>query len=392
MLGVAGAAGYHVFLTETQITQERTAQHAYASLGWTLALSLSELRASQQAYVAAGQSQSYWMAEATEQMEIIRAELSNLARMSTAPGAARAIEDAILALDQLAELDDRARDHTATGQELMASDLIFADGLSMTRTAAAHVARARTTERTAREFITANHRNSQGVALATAIGASVFVSLLLVPVAPPARAATAEGGVDEVSDAPVAADGHLQLDLHPSVDAPSPAASDETFLPDLGLAADLCRDLGKVSTEDELPVLLARTAQVLNASGIIVWVRNEQGTALRPALSHGYSANTLTRYGELDHASETTVAAAFRNSRTYVVDADGETPGAVVVPLVSASGCTGVVSIELNDGCEANHAVQSTAAIIAAQLSTFIVADAAVDVATGTDGADASRA
>ena len=261
----------------------------------------------------------------------------------------------------------------------------------MTRTAAAHVARARTTERTAREFITANHRNSQGVALAAAIGASVFVSLLLVPVAPPARAATAEGGVDEVSDAPVAADGHLQLDLHPSVDAPSPAASDETFLPDLGLAADLCRDLGKVSTEDELPVLLARTAQVLNASGIIVWVRNEQGTALRPALSHGYSANTLTRYGELDHASETTVAAAFRNSRTYVVDADGETPGAVVVPLVSASGCTGVVSIELNDGCEANHAVQSTAAIIAAQLSTFIVADAAVDVATGTDGADASR-
>ena len=82
MLGVAGAAGYHVFLTETQITQERTAQHAYASLGWTLALSLSELRASQQAYVAAGQSQSYWMAEATEQMETIRADLSSLSHVN----------------------------------------------------------------------------------------------------------------------------------------------------------------------------------------------------------------------------------------------------------------------------------------------------------------------
>ena len=387
MLGVAAAAGYHVFLTETQITQDRTAQHAYASLGWTLALSLSELRASQQAYVAAGQSRSYWMAEATEQMETIRADLSSLARMSTAPGSTRAIEDAILALDQLAELDDRARDHTATGQELMASDLIFADGLNMTRTAAAHVTRARTTERTAREVITANHRNSQGVALAAAIGASVFVSLLLVPGTPPARAAAAEDNLDEVSTAPVAADGHVQLDLQRGLDAPS----DETFLPDLRLAADLCRDLGKVSTEEELPVLLARTAQILNASGIIVWVRNDQGTTLRQALSHGYRPETLARYGELDHTSETSVAAAFRDSRTYVVEADGKTPAAVVVPLVSATGCTGVVSIELKDGAEANHAVQSTATIIAAQLSTFVMADAAVDTATGTDGAEASR-
>ena len=74
-----------------------------------------------------------------------------------------------------------------------------------------------------------------------------------------------------------------------------------------------------------------------------------------------------------------------------MVEADGKTPGAVVVPLVSATGCTGVVSIELKDGAEANHAVQSTATIIAAQLSTFVMADAAVDAATGTDGAEASR-
>ena len=391
MLGVAAAAGYHVFITEQQITQERATQHTFSSLGWTLTLSLSELRASQQAYVAAGQSRSYWMAEATEQMDAIRSDLASLARMSTAPGTTRAIEDAILAIDQLAELDSRVRDHTATGQDLMASDLIFADGLNMTHTAAAHVGRAQTTERAAREVITANHRNSQGVALAAAIGASVFVSLLLVPVAPPPRAAAAEDNPDEVSASAVVADGYLHLDLQQSIDATPQETTNKTPVPDLRLAADLCKDLGQVSAEEELPVLLARTAQILNASGIIVWVRNEQGTTLRPALSHGYPADTLARFGELAHTSETAIAAAFRDSRTYVVESDGETAGAVVVPLVSATGCTGAVSMELKDGWEVHQAVQSTATIIAAQLSTFVAADTSAAADTGTDGADGSR-
>jgi len=148
-----------------------------------------------------------------------------------------------------------------------------------------------------------------------------------------------------------------------------------TPAPDLRLAADLCTDLGRSANATELPPLLAQAAQLLNASCIIVWVRDGTGNALRPAISHGYPAAALARLGTIACDGDNVTAAAYRDSRMHVIPGDAETPGAIVVPLVSPEDRPGVMTLEVNDGWEASDTVQSTATIIAAQLATLVGAD-----------------
>ena len=393
MLGVAATSGYQVFLTEQHIGQEREAERAFTALGWKLTVSLADLRAAQQAYVAAGQDRDYWIGRVADQIEAVNTSLSSLSSISTAAGTVGALEEAATAVDDLARMDARARDHSKAGQDLMASDLIFTDGLELARNAAGHVELARSTERAARDAAATVHRKSQGIALAAATGTGVLVALLLLPVAPPPAAATENADdTSEVSADASAKDllalpaGRLLLDLDLDSDRLSMADTPDdpqvlepimTPSPDLRLAADLCTDLGRLSNTSELTALLARTAQILNASGIIVWVVDASGASLRPAIGHGYAATTLARLGTIACDGDNATAAAFRDTRMLVVPTDGAGAGAIVAPLASPSGCTGVVSMELNDGWESSEEVQSTVAIIAAQLATFVVPDSA---------------
>ena len=147
--------------------------------------------------------------------------------------------------------------------------------------------------------------------------------------------------------------------------------------PDLRLAADLCTDLGRSASADELPLLLARAAHLLNASGVIVWVRDGTGAALRPAISHGYPPAALARLGTIACDSDNVTAAAYREARMRVVPADGETPGVIAAPLASSQDNPGIMTIEMSDGWETSEVVQSTTTIIAAQLATLVAADPA---------------
>ena len=398
MLGVAAVSGYQVFLTEQRISQEREAERSFTALGWKLTVSLSDLRAAQQAYVAAGQDRGYWMARVTDQLEAVNTNLSSLSRISTATGTIAALEEAATAVDDLVRMDARARDYSKAHQDLMASDLIFTDGLELARNAASDVELARATERVARDSASTAHRKSQGVALAAATGIGVLVALLLLPVAQPPAAATADTSEEIPLGLPA---GRLLLDVdrnsnRPSIEntADGPLAT-EPFItpsPDLRLAADVCTDLGRLSSTSELNALLARTAQILNASGIIIWVVDASGVSLRPAIGHGYSETTLARHGTIACDSNNATAAAFRDTRMHVVPADASVAGAIVAPLASPSGCAGVVSLELNDGWESSEEVQSTAAIIAAQLATLVVPDTAVVENPAVDTAKASQA
>ena len=379
MLGVAAASGYHVFLTEQRIGQEREAAQAFTTLGWKLTVSLADLRAAQQAYVATGQDHSYWMDRATLQLDAVNDDLVKLSRLSTATGTIGALEEAATAIDDLTRMDALARNHSAAGQDLMASDLIFTDGLELARNAASHVDSARSMEWVARNRATIAHRKSQGVALATAMGTGVLVALLLLPVAPRAAAAATDTVTENQAEQ---AEGRgllgLDSDTASTVNRSDDARDPVTIItpqPDFQLAADLCTDLGRMSNQSELNALLARTAQVLNASGIIVWIVDAGGASLRPAIGHGYSATALSRLGAIACDSNNATAAAFRDGRMHVVPADATVAGAIVAPLASPSGCTGVVSVEINDGWESSEEVQWITTIIAAQLATLIVPD-----------------
>ena len=390
MLGVAVASGYQVFLTEQHIENEREAERAFTALGWKLAVSLSDLRAAQQAYVAAGQDRGYWVAKTAEQIGAITTSLSSLARLSTAPGTSSALAEATSAVDDLQRMDVLARDHSSAGQDLMASDLIFTDGLELSRSAASHVELARAAERAARDASAEADRRTQGIALAAAMGTGVLVALLLLPVARPQERAEASSetpadieSADTDAAPPQLPDGRVLLDLDLDSNRLSLADEPDTSLAraepgaalDLRAAAELCTDLGRLSGTADLPDLLGRAAALLNASGLIVWVRDGSGDGLRPAIGHGYAAQSLAALGTIACDGDNATAAAFRDVRMHVVAADLSGTGAVVAPLITSTSCVGVLSVELREGWETSDAVQSAAAILAAQLATLVVAD-----------------
>ena len=144
-------------------------------------------------------------------------------------------------------------------------------------------------------------------------------------------------------------------------------------LPALRAAAQLCTDLGRVSDPEELTTLLARAADVLGASGLMVWLGNRSGADLRPALAHGYSADVVARLPAVPRSANNAAAAAYRTGTLQIVRSHpGSSNGAVVAPLVSTEGCIGALSAEMRDGGEASDVVQALASIFAAQLSGLL--------------------
>ena len=386
LLAAGVASGYHAFLTWQQIADSRRAARAFDTGSWTLAVSLADLRAAQQAYVATGQDRFYWVADVAERIEDVTVGLSDLSAMATLPASADALDEAVSLVAALERMDVRARDHAEAGEEVMASDLIFADGLELSRSATDQVERARLLEREARDDDIGVQEQSQVLAVGATLGVGVLFALLLSPRS--ARRSSAENlpaspddQVDE--EAATLPEGRLFLDL--DAEGPDEAAATDresdgqaaTPIPDLRLAADLCTDLGRSANAAELPPLLARAAQLLNASCIIVWVRDGTGNALRPAIAHGYPEAALARLGTVSCDSDNVTAASYREARMHVIPGAAEAPGAIVAPLASPDDRPGVMTLEVNDGWESSAVVQSTATIFAAQLATLVAADPA---------------
>ena len=398
MLGVAAASGYQLLFFEQLIEQELATERSFEALGRELSASISELRANQQAYVAAGQDPSHWMQRVTEQIDQVNNSLAALARLATAAPTIGSLENAQVAINDLVQVDSRARNHSSVGQYLMASDLLFTDGPELALIAINHIRLALETEREASDTAQTTHRKSQGVALAAAMGTSVLVALLLLPSS--IRTAKKDVGltdrtVEETNRVSLQDSqewsGNIDLEEIDDTSLQDEATISTTRGPatlDLQTAADLCTDLSQLANASELNVILARTAQVFNARGIIVWVLDSNGHSLRPAIGHGYREATLARIGMISCDDNNVTAVTFRDEQMHIVPEESNRLGAITVPIVSMSGCIGVLSLELQDGWEQNEEVQATAAILSAQLSTIVVPDATVK----TKSAEAAQA
>jgi hypothetical protein len=165
-----------------------------------------------------------------------------------------------------------------------------------------------------------------------------------------------------------------------AVTAPSPESPAE-----LRIAAQLCTELGRLGDPEKLHELMARAADVLNASGLVLWVGTPTGTELRPVLAHGYGPELVARLPALPRSADNAAAAAYRTGALQVVPSrPGSSKGAIVAPVLSADGCVGVLSAEIRDGAEASDVVQALSAILAAQLSGVLAS------ATVSDGSRAA--
>ena len=160
--------------------------------------------------------------------------------------------------------------------------------------------------------------------------------------------------------------------IDPAPGDPGLAGKSETVEPALSDVAHLCTELCRVLETRDVAPLLKHVAEMLDAIGLIVWVWDPQRTALKPALAHGYSDEVLAKLPKVRRDTDNATAASFRSAQTHIVNGNDLASGAVVVPLMTPAGCTGVLAVELRHGAERRESVRALATIFAAQLATFV--------------------
>jgi hypothetical protein len=153
---------------------------------------------------------------------------------------------------------------------------------------------------------------------------------------------------------------------------PEPARA--TVQPEIELSAiaHLCTELARVMEIREVEPLLERAGRILDAVGLVVWVWDPQATALKPALAYGYPEDVLARLPRVRRETDNATAESFRSGQTRIVNGSDLASGAVVVPLLTPTGCGGVLAVELRQGGEQKESVRALATIFAAQLATFV--------------------
>jgi hypothetical protein len=142
--------------------------------------------------------------------------------------------------------------------------------------------------------------------------------------------------------------------------------------PNLMIAAALCTRFAQVREWHDVEALLGEVARVVEAVGLVVWAQAGRGDALVAVLAHGYPPSIVARMPVVPRTADNAIAAAFRSAQRSVVPGEAGSPGALVVPLLSATGCAGVLALELADGAERSEGVSAFAEIVAAQLAPLL--------------------
>ncbi|HEY3380614.1 MAG TPA: hypothetical protein VGK32_02540 [Vicinamibacterales bacterium] len=409
LLAVAGlgSAGFFVFQTEQRLAASRESIRQFDREASRVLIVAGELRGAHAAVLAAGQDPAFWSSKVGSLRLDTDAALKKIERPGLAPETALELKNARDALAAFEKTDDRVRELLSSNQPLTASMLVFGEASQHVTAALDALAGARTAQVAESDRTMVRLREQQVYALLGAAGLTLAVLLLLLPRAPMPAAAddnpsstTGLGlSLNSASPQDVDALGRSGFDLdftQPAVAPPTPDVvpepqreSEEQLTAglqsesrlrlntdaqlDLPGAARLCSDMARIKDAGELPQLLSRAADLLDASGIVVWLGGVSGDQLRPAFSHGYGAHTLAKMQALPRLGENAVSAAYRDSRLEVVPAGSRRSGAIVTPITTAAGCVGAMAAEIRHGGEANASVQAIATIIAAQLATLVL-------------------
>ncbi len=396
-VAAAGVAAYYSWAGHSRREQEASASIVFDTAVVSAQRDVLELRAAQQGYVAAGQGDQFWAARVDASVATLHETLNSLRNQSRTTEAQAALDNAASALQDYEQMDRRARDYARSGQKLLASDLIFANGFELTGAAALALEDARTVERRSREAEAGGLERRSFTAVAGAAAVGLLVIGVLVPraeprppvperaavAAPPSQAtrsmprtetASARRDVDEGwSAARVAAKASGVTRSASAVAAPI-AARPAPAVPVLDLpgVASLCSDLARVVDTHALPAILERAAAVLDAPGIVLWIADPDGQELSPIVTHGYPTQLVSRLGTILRDAENATASAFRTSLLQTVKGDSVSNGAIAAPLVTPAGCVGVMAAEVRHQGEGDAGRLAVATIVAAQLATLV--------------------
>jgi Tfp pilus assembly protein PilV len=399
LLLAVGALGAAAYLSWSAERRTAATVQTHNTIAWKLeavARQTIELRAAQQAYVAAGQSEQFWITRVAESITQLEDGIADIRNAPLSADTQAALERATQALAQFSRFDRRAREYASTGQKLLASDIVFSDGLQRAQQVLIALDEARTAEAVAVGASVAQGRRE----LATTAGGGVAVALLVLllltsrgrmpvpeplplpepkPVVEPKRVATVRTApapakrAEPVMKRPESADPDLAIKPAAASVKPAPA------LPELNDIAEVCTQLARAADSSTLPTILQRTALALNAAGVVLWVSDPEGSELVPVASHGYAPAVVARMGTLPRDAENVTAAAFRTGVVHTMKGDALSNGAIAAPLVNTSGCVGVLSAEMRNEGERESARLAVASIVAAQLATITAPASRVD-------------
>lgn len=373
-----GAAAIFVIQSEQRLAVRQAAVRAFDLHARETAHALADARAAQQAYVAAGQGVAFWMPRVGALVQQAAGAVAGLRDAAVSAEARRVLGLAAVAITDFGSIDQRARDYIRTGDSLMAGDVVFTEGADAAANAARQVEAARLAER---EGIDAEEAQVRKLEASAAGGAAVFAALALALLA----FAPAAGQETPVSVAPAPQPQEFsEIVTHARPRGSAPA---------LRAAAELCTEFGRVNDLPDLTRLLGRAANLMDASGLIVWLGSTSGADLRPVLAHGYSDITLAKIPAVPRNADNAAAAAYRSGALQIVlTRPGTSPGAVVAPLLSPDGCIGALTAEIRDRGETSDSVQALAAIFAAQLVNMLGASATASAVAERDVGKAASA
>jgi len=346
--------------------------------------SITALAAIQGAYLADGQGPTQWLSRMTS-VEGEIAEILSLRRSAAGEtGAAGHYDAATAALTRFKKLDDQIRSSVAQGDKLHAADLIFNDSALVARKIGDELEAAHALDR---EAINAGVTRlarlrlaMNGVALLFALAVVLFFGRHIAGLADRSAPTTAQmlkdlpppvkTGTSAAHPATSGAASSLSIAPAPTHPHATPAVASRPT--NLLAAAELCVDLARVVDSSEVPALLERTATLLDARGLVIWAVDSDGARLRPALSHGYADKVLQKLRPLQIDGDNVTSLAFRSLEPQSMNgASPNDAAAIAIPLLTGSGCVGVMAAELRHNRP--HAdVLPIARILSAQFSTLV--------------------
>lgn len=387
-LGVAawiafGAAAVFVVQSEQHLTARRNAVRTFDVLAREASASLASLRAAEQAYVAPGQGLGFWMSKADGLLESATTRVEELQQLAVSADGRKSLADATAAIADLRAIDKRARQFLNSDQGLMAADVIFSEGGEAAAGAGRQIEAARQAEYLAWDTEEGFTRRGQMSAAGGAVALSALAVALLAfwparrdepttaAEAGPAAGVTVFTRDFDLREVPAREDRPAPSSREPL--PVSPELPRET-VPVLKAAAELCGELNRVRDGEDLTRLLGRAAQVMDASGLVIWIGDASASSLRPVFAHGYSPQALARMPHVPRTGDNAASAAYRTGVLQIVlTRPGLSSGAIAAPMMSPNGCIGALTAEIKNGSETSDGIQALAAIFAAQLATVLV-------------------
>lgn len=230
---------------------------------------ISGVSAAQQAYVSPGQRDEQAFERVTSLVRQIYDDTAALKPLLRSPAGESGVQALNAATGNLITADARARENLRIGQDAMAADVIFSDGRTTIDAMNGRVRAIRAAEQTFYETERVRLSRQRWAGLAATALAWLTVLLVLVPT----REAQIQAAIPAAPPAP-------PQDI-PAATEPTPAAPSVN----LADAADLCVALSRLTTTAELPPLLSRAADLLDAPGIILWMG--AGEELFAVTAHG---------------------------------------------------------------------------------------------------------